>query len=399
MPSRRGRSTPKKPLTLGFLGSAELDPKAVAAQLDDLITEDTEVDLLVVPVTKDTYTDGIAAVVAWCTEYEIPFSTLSDADANKDRSLKKVIALAGEGNDYDADEYPSMHEAMLDFLTSSEDQEVADGRLILFLDADSEDDVAIAEAADEADVACYNIVEGLSLVSFEDDGQPEEPKPVEEPTRRGRGRAAAAAEPQEEKGDYTAVEKRRHTNLLKLGLTELKRKLKDVDKSVTTDSLKGTDKEFVADAIILAERATKEDQLPLDGDDGDEAQQPAAPTRRGRAAKAAEPGDEPVEDEDAEDPKEAVFARLRSSREAAEQISQNLVVSLKAIAEEGDQDQVLERASAALAVSMMLFAEHIITEVRKPKSAGRPRKDGSEAQPRDTEDEPKKATPRRRRAS
>lgn len=388
--SRRARSAPK-PLTIGFVGSADLDPKAIDALLGDLLPEDVTIADVYVPVTKATYTDSMAAVVAWLVDNEIAFKSVSDEAALKDRTLKKVIALAAE--DIDGSQSATIEKGIVELVAGDEETPVEDGKLIVFFDADAETDNAALEEAEEAEVVALDMMDALGPITFADDGDDQAPDPEPDPepeAPRRRGRAAAVEpEPAEEEPEVdenpplTTGEKRRLTNLLKLGLIDLKRKLRELDPSLTTKDLAGCDKDYVADAILMAERLAKQEPAS----EPDEAQQePAGAARRGRGASAAEELPEAVTDAESADgetdTREAVFARLRGSREVAERITYSLVSSTQAIIAEGDEEHALERAAAAVAASLMLFAEFVVSETRKPKQVGRPRKDGTPAQPK-----------------
>ena len=397
----RRSTTRSNPLTLGFAGSGQLDRKAIDALLDDYVDGAT-VETIIVPATLDDYTDEIVAVVAWAKKRDIAYVVLSSEDDVKDRALKKLIADASE--DY-AITTSGLATDMAELLKGSEDEPVLDGRLLMFLDPAIEEDITFAVAADELEIPAIDLCAGCEVITLKDEPEPElelEPEPeAPAPARRRRGSAAAVVEVEEEPDEpnddveaYSTAEEAEFQKMISIGensLTDLKKALKALDKTVTTDDLKNTDKAYVADLIILTRRRGAEEPAEEPQEAADEAQ--AAPTpRRGRRGSqtSVEAAVEPQEDEQdgddtanqAADSREAVFARLRNSKEAADRIAANLVISLRAIAAEGDQDQALERSAGALAASLMLFAEHIITEVRKTKSAGRPRKDGTEAKPK-----------------
>ncbi len=397
--SRRTRSAAQPPLTLGFAGSGELDQKAVVAMLDDLV-EGRKVAMVYLPVTDADTTDEIIHVHRWCVANEIPYTTVSDDKAAKDKALKKIID--GGEDDYEVTKQGAGKD-IVELLAGSEDSPVEDGRLLLFFDAETDEDVEAFEHTEEHGVDTYDLRDELSKMTFDDDGDdgtaPEaEPEPVDEVSARRGRRAKApepepAAEPAESSGAYSEAEQKEFDKLVskETTLVELKKIAKGLgDPDITTESLRGTDKEYIADLVIITRRNLAAEPEPAEPADEAQTAAPAA-RRRSAAQDAPEPA---AGDDEGEDPKDAVFARLRASRERAEAISSNLVRSLAAIAEAGDPEEVLERAAGALAVSLMLFAEYLIVEVRKPKSAGRPRNDGTEAKPKPPVDP---AAPRRGR--
>ena len=398
----RRSTTRSNPLTLGFAGSGQLDRKAVDALLDDYVDGAT-VETIIVPATLDDYTDEIVAVVAWAKKRGIAYVVLSSEDEVKDRALKKLIADASE--DY-AITTSGLATDMAELLKGSEDEPVLDGRMLLFLDPSIKEDIAFAEAADELEIPAIDLCSGCEVITLrdEEETEPEPQKPAPAPARRGRGGGAAAAEPEPEELDdvegdpdddvdaYSESEEAEfETMTTENSLPMLKKALKAMDRTISTEDLKNTDKAYVADLIILTRRRGDEEPAQEPQEAPDEAQASPAPARGRRGSQSSvEPADGPPELEQdgddavdqAADSREAVFARLRSSKETADRIAFGIVTSLRAIAAEGEQGQELERAAGAVAASLMLFAEHIITEVRKTKSAGRPRKDGTEAKPK-----------------
>jgi hypothetical protein len=403
----RGRSSRTKPLALGIAGSGQLDKKAITALLDDLIDGQT-VSVIYIPVTSDDFTEEIEAVYAWAKSNDARVETASNEDNTKaDKALGKVVEAADD--DFDAGE--SAGKAIVELLGVAAEENGADARLLMFFDPDQEEDVVVFEEAHNADIGAFDLCDSLSPMSFGDDdgGSPEptpepEPEPEPAPARSRRGRAAkeAPADEPDEPADDQATESREE--LLKWSLVELKRKAKELDpKRATTASLKGLDKAQVIDGFLLgdedAQAATEAEadaNAAASREPADEAQA-TLPGRRGRRG-AAEPqeGAEGVDGDS--DTREDVFARLRGNREAAERIASGMASILRGSLElTEEEDQPIEVASGALAAALMVFAEFLITEVRRPKSAGRPRKDGTEAQPRQADPEAPK--PRRGRRS
>lgn len=410
MPTARSRRSEETvpPLTLGIAGSGELAKDAAWALLDDFIGE-AKVDMVYLPVSDDDTTDEIIHIHRWCVDHDIPYTTVSNDAAGKDRGLKKLID--GAEADYEISESGATQD-IVDLLS---DGDVADGRLLMFFNGEDEADLEAFEYAAANDVRAFDFLDGLDEITHEeDDGTaPAAPEPTPEPAdelapRRGRrGSKAADPEPAAEKpsgGDYTTVEKRELTRLGKLNLVELKKKAKALgDPSITTESMRGMDKEQVADLIVVTKRnqaASGESDGAGSEEPADEAQTAARP-RRGRAAEPAEEPQEPSDSDDgSEDPKEAVFARLRGSREQAERIARGMSAVAKAELDLADDADDIEIAAGMLAAALMAFAEFLIVEVRKPKSAGRPRADGTEAQPKPPADPdaPKRGRGRPRKA-
>lgn len=398
MPGRR-RTTPK-PLTLGFAGSGELDQKAIVAILDDL-KDAGKIDLIYIPVSTDDTTSEIEHVHRWAVKNEIDYATVSvEADVKKDKALKAIVE--GGTEDYEASEAGAGKD-IVELLAGDEQNPVEDGRLIMFFDAEVEEDADVFEVTAEHEVPAFDACNGMEVMRFAEEGETpaaDEPDPEPEPEEAPRGRRGKAAKAEEPlpddeaatggEGGYTAAEEKEFERMTarETTLVELKRELKKLDpEQFTTETLRGTDKAFCADAIILAKRDAGTPESAADDDEpADEAQgEPTA--RRGRRAAAQEPQEAATDDEESTDgeaeTREAVFARLRGSRESAERIGAGLTASAKKMLELDEEGaEELEKVAGLLAGALMIFADFVVTEVRKPKSAGRPRKDGTEAQPK-----------------
>lgn len=388
---RRTRAAAAKPLTLGFAGSGKLSDKLIGPLLDDLVG-DAEVAAVYVPVTDDDYTEAMEKVVAWCMAHDIPYTTVSDEAAGKDKELKEIIA--GGTDDYDAGE--SAGKAVIELLAGDDSEPVEDGRLLMFFDSEVEEDTDVFEEADSADVPAFDLCDGLSPMSMDDDPA-DDPEPEPEPpapSRRGRGRSAA---PEEAPATPEAPEESRE-ELLELNLVELKRKAKKLNpKANTTETLRGLTKEEVATLLVGAQEPAA---APAEATD--EAQASVRPSGRGRRAQAPEEEAQEGSDGDAGDgedtSREDAFSRVRGQREMAERIGAGISAMTRAKHELSPMDtQGLEVGAGALAAALMDFAEYIITEVRKPKSAGRPRKDGTPAQPKAAAESSAEAPSRRGR--
>lgn len=405
--TRRRTQAAEPPLTLGFAGSGELDAKATVALLDDYVGN-REVKLVYLPLTNDDTTNEIVHVQRWCLDNQIPYEVVSEEDdVKKDKGLKKILDTA-EG-DYGVTEQG----AGCDIVELLADNDVEDGVLIMFMDVEQEEDLKVFAHTEEHDVLALDICDELSELTHEDDNNepPAAPEPPEDEVsarRRGRGGRAAVAEPKEtptDNGAYTRAEQKEFDKLIskETTLVEAKKILKALDASITTEQLRGTDKEYVADLIIV----TKRNQAAEDASGSDEAQQQPPPRRRGRAAASQEAQDGSDDeggpgrpDDQLEDARDAVFARLRGSREQAERIAHGMAAVAKAELGLKDDAEDLEVAAGMLAAALMAFAEFLIVEVRKPKSAGRPRADGTEAQPKPPvdPDAPKRGRGRPRKA-
>lgn len=388
------RTRRKQKVNVGFAGSGELSKDALIALVEDKL-DGMDVEMIYLPVTDADYTDELEHVRRWAVTNEVPYSTVSNADdLKKDKALKK--AVDGAEADYEASEDGAGID-IIELLTGDEENPVEGPLLFMFFKGESDEDIAIFEATEGTEIKSIDLCASGEDMTFEEPQTDPEPEP--EPERPARRRRGAAAEEKEETPKDEVTEVPDETELVKLTLVELKKRAKAAAKEagrddIDTEYLRNRDKAFVADLIVLLATGGEEPEA------ADEAQQ-AAPARRKRGAAATEAAQEPSEGEDeGEDGKEAVFARLRGNREVAENIAHGMVSTMRALADEGDPDHGLERVAGALAAALMGFAEYLIVEVRKPKSAGRPRNDGTEARPKPPvdPDAPKRGRGRPRRS-
>lgn len=370
------------PLTLGFFGGAECDPKTFIPLLDDLVT-DREVNMIFVPVSPDDYLSEIRQVVAWAEEHKYPISTVSTENPSTDPVCQTV--LDNDYDDYDAgDDTPA---ALIELLLNTDDSDgslvVQDGRLIVFY-ADSEgntDDRTMdaALAAVEKGLPTYDISNGLDLMTAEEDedGALEDAEalqdatPEPQPTRK-------AAPPVEQTSSAHSRE-----DLSAWTTVELKKLAKESDpERNTTETLRGKDKDFIIDRIL--EGGTPGVRLD---DSGVDEPDPVVAEEVEQIVENAEQPDEAQQEE-------PVRRSRAAMKKAAEEAKTGPIIDVTvvntptweplpegAITWVDDRDDsaitldVLTQALAvALAQAMTPLAEHIIAEVRKPKPRGRPAK-------------------------
>lgn len=347
--SPRQRSTNRsKPLVLGFIGDGSVTNSYLTGALDQLVGDRDEVSI-VLPITDDSYNDSMAMVLDWADANKIDFEGVVDETTSKDKELKAIAADAVKTT-----KTTVVGEQVVKLLDSSD----IEGRLIVFWEVDDEgvgaaDATSALEAADTADIPTYDICNGMELFTFNDPGEStpadEDNVPDPEPVRRRRGRAAE--EDTADAGELPSAEA-----LAGLGVVALKNLAKKHLGSTPAD-LKGLSKEDLLE------------MLSGDMEPADEAQSIDADNMA--------PG---VSDAEGD----VLLASFADARAA-----------------------YLE-ATGALVDALMASFKH---EMNKPRSAGRPRKDGTAAQSRkprgeeqtgeedtsDQGDEPDEDRPTRRR--
>lgn len=362
MPPRRRRTTEDKPLVLAIIGSADMPEKALGATLDELVGKREDVSLLLFATKEHTWDTAFDAA-DWADECDpkVPYSTISD-DSATTKNLKSLIQ--GGEEDYDGKDDPI--KAFIDFAADEQDKEGKDVRVLFAWPAEDQpdDDYRALELAVDAGLPTFDVTKGMTPKGLEalklDDGSEPEPPKEEPKTRSRRSRAAADDDPPADEGHTEA-------GLKKLTQTELKKIAQDM--GAERKEVTGVDKDTVIDLILVLQREKAEKSGSGDGDD-EPKDEPKPRARRSRAS-----AEDKAAADEAQADKDTDAARRQRATELAEDTAITLVKSM-----EGDFDA--GAVAGALAGALMTFAEFIITEVRKPKSAGRPRADGTEAQPR-----------------
>lgn len=393
--ARRRTIQPKHtepPLTLGFFGGAEYDPKTFLPLLDDLVTG-REVNMIFVPVSPEDYLSEIRQVVAWAEKHEYPLSTISTENPSPDPVCQTV--LDHDYDDYDAGE--DTPKALIELLMNQDDTDgalkVEDGRLLVFY-ADKDGNVEdrtmdAALTAVEKGLPTYDLTNGLDLMTAEEDGDLEDAEalgePDEEPTPR-RGRKAPAPQTDTSSGDIPPREE-----LSTWTTVELKKLAKEVDpERCTTETLRGKDKDYVIDAILHADPDDLAGDRPTD-EGGPELTEfetamldtPEVMERQERKLHPVDPPghggddegmvtDEPTEPV-VEESDEAQQSPVTRSRAAMKEASAPMVS--KALADDPDKEEFQELIQL-ITEAFRPLVDYAIEEMRKPKPRGRPAKTG-----------------------
>jgi hypothetical protein len=398
--SRRSRSTQSEqeaPLTLVFAGSGHLEPEAIMALLDDIVTG-REVERVVIPVSTDDWTAEIETVATWAMEKNLGFTSVSSDEAQNDETLSKVTGAAVD----DWSDAGNMVASLVEVITGNgTDDPAANGRLYFFWNPDMDFDRDLFDLAQQEGVKSYDLLDG---------GSPLESAPVDAPvtekapTAGGRGKGVA------DPVGGGSVDPLSFEELIKLTHIELKQRAVEL-KVATQSELRGRDPSFIADLIVteLRERkdaggqdpqvyermsvadlkaeievrrgagreitvgkgrgkapyvealtgddeATHGDGAPVPGQDGepDEAQATMPSAARQRAV---EPSEEPDGGEDTTD--------VAKDRLLASSTTEEMTLGTGI---------ALEQVTKALVDSLMLFTKYAIEEARKgaPTPAGEP---------------------------
>jgi hypothetical protein len=234
-------------------------------------------------------------------------------------------------------------------------KDAGDGRLIVFWDSEAaeadetpDDDQKAIELAFEKQVPAFDITQGMEVFEFGDDdeGDPEGEDEEEKP-KRGRNSDGDDAPSEDE--------------LNEMGIVALK-KLAVKSLGLSEDELKGKRKTTVVRLLLEGQGA-----LPL-------------------ATSDEEDGADDTEPEEEADEAQAI---VRGGVETLEEIPEHVRLT------PATRDAIRE-AAANLAEALLIA---FVVEARKPKSAGKPRSDGTEAAPKPPADPdaPKRGRGRPRR--
>lgn len=356
------------PLTIGLIGTGETSARNVEALLNDYTSTYAEVTA-VLPVDDAHWTPTIEAAYDWITENDIPFVAVTDGSSPS----KKIAPILEKADSTIKVARVSTKMVSLLQQEASEGAEVA--LMVAWDDDDAEASTAVTKAL-TAEVTALNLLDGLDPFEFDDEEQP-----AEEPTE------ATAGAPDE----YDDM-----------GVRKLRALLRErADEHDIPDRTIGTLTEEDARKALRNIDAGRGKAAPAE--EPDEAQTETRTTRARRAfAEGASEGQDEVrplprskgsdilETEDDDTP-----MALDTSLDQPEQAETTTV------AEVGDD--ILRLEALELAIRGGKSGAEAIADAMKyevylkgqRQSAGRPRSDGTPAQPREIGEDGK---PIRRRA-
>jgi hypothetical protein len=158
--------------TIGVIGNGVLSQRMIRATFNDQLEAVAEDDdfRLVLPVTKDHFTDEVMAVADWAIKNEVPFEVVTDESADKLKIAADYIEAAVKEHRVKA--------VALKIVGLVEKDE---GKLFIFWDEEDDDAYRAFEKADEVNVVAYDLCNGLEKLSFGDDEEEDEtPLPDDE---------------------------------------------------------------------------------------------------------------------------------------------------------------------------------------------------------------------------
>lgn len=215
------------PITIAVAGAGDTTEANVEALLNDLlgfgdegddgyyVDSDREEINVFFPASKTHSNKNLDKVVAWTAKANLPFYVAVDEDQveKPDRKMKTTLADAEE-----VKEVSDVNAELIDVLEIAATNGQEAYLILLFGDDEegpSDEIYDLLEAADAAGIQVKDLTAGLDDIKITDDAAEAEPEPdpepepePEKPTRRGRGRKAAA---EEQKVEETPLEETKVT--------------------------------------------------------------------------------------------------------------------------------------------------------------------------------------------
>lgn len=382
------------PLALGVIGTGSTSGKNLEALLNDYTSNYPDV-AFVLPVTDEHWTDTLDLVHAWLVANELPYVAVSTSDP-----VSKALQPVLEGADA-KHKVARVSTKMVQLLQA----QVAEGDdaavLVLWDDEDQEAALAVTKAL-TANLSALNLCNGLDPFSFDDDEDGGDDTPVVDDS--------PAAEPEMDEDEQLAASDKAvrgeaddYDNMGVRALRNLLRERKD-EHDVPDRTIGQLSKDDAIRALRNVDngkglnqpnpgRAVEDDDTPMFQDETI-----APETRTTRARRAfAEGAAEGSGDEAQALPRSRGADILENEYDAAQEVAEDDALveeyATKAVAmvdtawqEESLRARALELAieggekGADAIASAMKYELYLKGEKR---SAGRPRADGTPAQPRE----------------
>jgi hypothetical protein len=392
------------PLAVAVIGSGETSQKNVEAQLNDFTTPYSDVTFIL-PADDEHWTPVVEASFDWLVENELPYVVVTTG-ASPSKELVPVIEGAEE-----VIKVARISTKMVQLLQKQAQEGEAAALLVAWNDDDPEAVTAVNKALN-AEIDAFNLLDGLDKFTFDDDegegGDEGDEAPLPDDTVDGDQAADEDGEaPAAQIGDdYDSKGVRALRALLRerseehdipdrtigqLEKDDAIRALRNIDngKGKAQPQEKKAESAKVSEKILAdkEERTTRARRAFAEGADegrGDEAQQSLPRSRGGDVLTDQDDDEEPVEAEVLEDAQQATTVATVDP----------------SYLEDGLRARALELAisggkSGAEAIA---DAERYVLYLRgERKSPGRPRADGTPAQPREIN--PETGKPVRRRGS
>lgn len=159
----------RRPLHLGFIGAGATSSKNIAALLSDLIEANGGKAKVILPATKQHWTEGIEAVADFALENSIPLALITDDTTQEVKTLKPYISQASEKVKANA-----VAVKLVDNVANGS------GKLLILWDDEDDDCYTALERAEKQSVEAFDLTAGLHRLEFTG-GAAAEPEPEDEP--------------------------------------------------------------------------------------------------------------------------------------------------------------------------------------------------------------------------
>jgi len=150
----------RRPLHLGFIGAGATSSKNIAALLGDLIEANGGKAKVILPATKQHWTEGIEAVADYALENSIPVALITDDTTQEVKTLKPYISQASEKVKAQA-----VAVKIVDTTANGS------GRLLILWDDEDDDCYTALERAEKQGVEAFDLTAGLHKLEFTGGGE------------------------------------------------------------------------------------------------------------------------------------------------------------------------------------------------------------------------------------
>lgn len=251
------------PLAVAVIGTGEASKKSVEALLTDFTAPYADVTFIL-PVTNEHWTDTTGVVADWLAENDIPYVAVTTGDP-VDKTLVPHLEAADS-----VQKVARVSTKVVQLLQ----QEKGDGDVALLVAWEDDDTEAVAAVnkALTAEVAAYNLLDGLDEFTFDDDEGDDAEHEAEVAEANGDAEQEAAAQVGDEYDDW--------------GVRKLRAALREHPNKAHSDRQIGQlDKDDAIRALRVADQAALRGDEPADVDEeGAEDTGKAERTTRARRA-------------------------------------------------------------------------------------------------------------------
>lgn len=353
-------ATEHRRVSLAFAGSGDTSIDNTKALLNDFlgfgpedeegfpeVPPDSELDLHVyLPVTSDHLNDGLETVIDWLDYADLAYDTFVNG-STATRAVKRVTA-----NAENSDKVKNVNEALVRALRGDAEDGAEVYLVLLWGEEGDENAEILLDLASSYDVRALDLTQGLDDLDFGEQPTPHEPEPTKEPepepekpTRRRRTKAKA--EPEPEKTPEPKPEKPTEPDLQAqaaqyreaLGSAAVAQAVHTLYEALDTFLVDGNEKtqaiNRLQEALFWA-RLCQEKNEAVGGPEK-APEKPQKPATRRRTTKVADPAPKPVKEPEKPEDEESRRGRGRPRKDGTP--AQPRTPEQRAITEIWDEDE------------------------------------------------------------